>query len=92
MPNQVDGAFVRAMSGTELSRVRTEFRPRPPRTYQLKPLESRAAEIVMQSSARQCPRMSLLRRFCHYVARVNGVVSVATLVTDLHLSSVEYGR
>jgi hypothetical protein len=30
MPNQVDGAFVRAMSGTELSRVRTEFRPRPP--------------------------------------------------------------
>ena len=51
MPNQVDGAFVRAMSGTELSRVRTEFRPRPPRTYQLKPLESRAAEIVMQSSA-----------------------------------------
>jgi hypothetical protein len=31
MPNQVDGAFVRcAMSGTELSRVRTEFRLRPP--------------------------------------------------------------
>ena len=30
MPNQVDGAFVRAMSGTELSHVRTEFRPRPP--------------------------------------------------------------
>ena len=51
MPNQVDGAFVRAMSGTELSRVRTEFRPPSPRTYQLKPLESRAAEIVMQSSS-----------------------------------------
>jgi hypothetical protein len=30
MPHQVDGAFVRAMSGTELSHVRTEFRLRPP--------------------------------------------------------------
>jgi hypothetical protein len=30
MPNQVDGALVHAMSGTELSRVRTEFRLRPP--------------------------------------------------------------
>src|SRR5208282_4037446 len=58
MPNQVDGAFVRAMSGTELSRVRTEFRPRPPRTYQLKPLESRAAEIVMQSSSVLVRQMS----------------------------------
>jgi hypothetical protein len=30
MPNQVAGVLVRAMSGTELSRVRTEFRLRPP--------------------------------------------------------------
>ena len=30
MPNQVDGAFPHAMSGTELSRVRTEYRLRPP--------------------------------------------------------------
>ena len=30
MPNQVDGVLARAMSGTELSRVRTEFRLRPP--------------------------------------------------------------
>jgi hypothetical protein len=30
MPNQVDGAILRDMSGTELSRVRTEYRLRPP--------------------------------------------------------------
>ena len=30
MPNQVDGAILRAMSGTELSRVRTEYRLSPP--------------------------------------------------------------
>jgi hypothetical protein len=30
MPHQVDGALVHAMSGNELSRVRTEFRLRPP--------------------------------------------------------------
>ena len=42
MPNQVDGAFVRcAMSGTELSRVRTEFRLRPPERINQSLLESR---------------------------------------------------
>jgi hypothetical protein len=41
MPNQVDGAFVRAMSGTELSRVRTEFRLRPPEPINYSLLESR---------------------------------------------------
>jgi hypothetical protein len=30
MPNQMDGALLRAMSGTELSRVRTEIRLRRP--------------------------------------------------------------
>ena len=43
MPNQVDGAFVRcAMSGTELSRVRTEFRLRPLETINQSLLESRS--------------------------------------------------
>ncbi len=42
MPNQVDGASVRcAMSGTELSRVRTEFRLRPPERINQSLLESR---------------------------------------------------
>ena len=41
MPNQVDGVLVRAMSGTELSRVRTEFRLRPPEPINQSPLESR---------------------------------------------------
>jgi hypothetical protein len=50
MPNQVDGALVRAMSGTELSRVRTEFRLRPPEPINQSLLESRGADIVMQSS------------------------------------------
>jgi hypothetical protein len=40
MPNQVDGAFLRALSGIELSRVRTEFRLRPP---DLKLIEHRGA-------------------------------------------------
>ena len=39
------------MSGTELSRVRTEFRLRPPEPTNQKPLESSGADIVMQSSA-----------------------------------------
>jgi hypothetical protein len=38
------------MSGTELSRVRTEFRLRLPEPINKSPLESRRAGIVMQSS------------------------------------------
>jgi hypothetical protein len=48
---QVSGVLVPAMSGTELSRVRTEFRLRPPEPINKSPLESRGAEIVMQSCA-----------------------------------------
>src|SRR5271156_4483618 len=50
MPIQVRGVLVHAMSGTELSRVRTEFRLRLPETIDKSPLESRGADIVMQSS------------------------------------------
>ena len=46
MPNQVDGAFVRAMSGTELSRVRTEFRLRLPEPINKSPLESRGPTLL----------------------------------------------
>src|SRR5215469_17793905 len=49
MPYQVDGALVHAMSGNELSRVRTEFRLHPPEPIKRCLLESRA-DIVMQSS------------------------------------------
>jgi hypothetical protein len=50
MPHQVDDALLHAMSGTELSRVRTELRLLPPEPINEGPLESRAADIVMQSS------------------------------------------
>ena len=49
MPIHIDGTFLRAMSGTELSRVRTEFRLRLPEPINKSPLESRGADIVMQS-------------------------------------------
>jgi len=41
---------VRAMSGTELSRVRTEFRLRLLEPINKSPLESSGAGVVMQSS------------------------------------------
>jgi hypothetical protein len=46
MPNQVDGVLVRAMSGTELSRVRTEFRLRPPEPIKQSLLESRGPTLL----------------------------------------------
>jgi hypothetical protein len=49
MPSQVRGVLVHAMSGTELSRVRTEFRLHLPEPINKSPLESRGADIVMQS-------------------------------------------
>src|SRR5271154_6204830 len=49
MPIPVRGVLVQAMPGTELSRVRTEFRLRLPETINKSPLES-TADIVMQSS------------------------------------------
>jgi hypothetical protein len=51
MLHQVDDALLHAMSGTELSRVRTELRLLPPEAINQTLLESRAADIVMQSSA-----------------------------------------
>jgi hypothetical protein len=50
MPIQVDGALVHAMSGYELSRVRTELRLLPPEPINQTLLASRGADIVMQSS------------------------------------------
>jgi hypothetical protein len=47
---QVRGVLVHAMSGIELSRVRTEFRLRLPEPINKSPLESSGADIVMQSS------------------------------------------
>jgi hypothetical protein len=46
MPNQVDGALVHAMSGNELSRVRTEFRLRPPEPINHCLLESRGPTLL----------------------------------------------
>jgi hypothetical protein len=51
MPYQVDHALRHAMSGTELSRVRTELRLLPPEPNNQRLLTSRGADIVMQSSA-----------------------------------------
>jgi hypothetical protein len=49
MPIQVDGVLANAMSGTELSRVRTEFRLRLPEPITPNPTRT-GADIVMQSS------------------------------------------
>jgi hypothetical protein len=46
MPNQVDGALVHAMSGNERSRVRTEFRLRPPEPINQCLLESRGPTLL----------------------------------------------
>jgi hypothetical protein len=46
MPTQVDGALMHAMSGNELSRVRTEFRLRPPEPIKQSPLESREPTLL----------------------------------------------
>jgi hypothetical protein len=55
---QVRGVLVHAMSGIELSRVRTEFRLHLPEPVNKSPLESRGADIVMQLSAVLELRMS----------------------------------
>jgi len=49
MPYQVDGAVRHAMSGTELSRVRTELRLLLREHINQRLLASRTADIVMQS-------------------------------------------
>jgi hypothetical protein len=46
MPHQVDGALVHALSGNELSRVRTEFQPRPPEPINQCLLESRGPTLL----------------------------------------------
>ncbi len=46
MPIQVRGVLVHAMSGTELSRVRTEFRLRLPEPINKDPLESRGPTLL----------------------------------------------
>jgi hypothetical protein len=51
MPYQVHDALLHAISGTELSRVRTELRLLPREHINQRLLASRAADIVMQSSA-----------------------------------------
>jgi hypothetical protein len=43
---QVGGVLVRAMSGTELSRVRTEFRLRLPEPISNSPLESTGPTLL----------------------------------------------
>ena len=50
MPHQVDDATLHAMSGSELSRVRTKLRLLLPEPIQASLLASRGAGIVMQSS------------------------------------------
>jgi hypothetical protein len=53
MPHQVDGAFVHAMSGTELSRVRTEFRLRLPEPINQSLLESRGPTLLCNQVSRK---------------------------------------
>jgi hypothetical protein len=50
MLHQVHDALLRAISGTELSRVRTELRLLPPRAYQPKAARGERADLVKQSN------------------------------------------
>jgi hypothetical protein len=82
MPIQVRGVLVHAMSGTELSRVRTEFRLRLPEPINKSPLESRGADIVMQSSPVLVLHMYGKRV---YQALGPGVVELVTLADSYSL-------
>jgi hypothetical protein len=64
MPIQVRGVLVHARSGTELSRVRTEFRLRLPEPINKSPLASSGADIVMQSRPDQ--RFQLSGKPCQF--------------------------
>jgi hypothetical protein len=61
MPYQVDGAVRHAMSGTELSRVRTELRLLLREHINQRLLASRTADIVTQSSSYLDPLYRLAR-------------------------------
>jgi hypothetical protein len=66
MPHQVDGVLVHAMSGNELSRVRTEFRLRPPEPINQCLLESRGPTLLCNHVVLDRPSSavsSLVRRF-----------------------------
>src|SRR5271155_3667309 len=62
MPIQVRGVLVHAMSGTELSRVRTEFRLRLPEPINKSPLESRGPTLLCNQIKRyfKCPVRALI--------------------------------
>jgi len=59
MPTQVDGALMHAMSGNELSRVRTEFWLRPPEPINQSLLESREPTLLCNQVA--LGRFSIVR-------------------------------
>jgi hypothetical protein len=56
MPIQMDSVLVRAMSGTGLSRVRTEFRLRLPEPINQSLLESRGPTLLCNQMPYQDPR------------------------------------
>jgi len=59
MPTQVDGALMHAMSGNELSRVRTEFRLRPPEPINQSLLESREPTLLCNQVQSQYPKFPI---------------------------------
>jgi hypothetical protein len=65
---QVHDALLHAMSGTELSRVRTELRLLPPEPIKQSLLASRGASIVMQSGW-----LWSSDRFCNYFEQLSEV-------------------
>jgi hypothetical protein len=58
MPIQVRGVLVHAMSGTELSRVRTEFRLRLPEPINKSSLESRGPTLLCNQVEGSCQAFS----------------------------------
>ena len=69
MPIQVRGVLVHAMSGTELSRVRTEFRLRLPEPINKSPLESRGPTLLCNQVESNQKQMSGNATLSGYVAR-----------------------
>jgi hypothetical protein len=61
MPIQVRGVLVHAMSGTELSRVRTDFRLHLPEPINKNPLESRGPTLLC-NQVPYCPLSSQTRK------------------------------
>jgi hypothetical protein len=80
---QVRGVLLHAMSGAELSRVRTEFRLRLPEPINKSPLASSGADIVTQSRDPRASRARLDPNFVVY-SLSESLFATSVLFRGLH--------